>query len=106
MARAILTDAERLVWDSVPADPDPDVTGAFFTLADGEVDVLRRLPTPAGSLAGGVALAAIRWLGFVPIELDQVPAAGVARLAGQLDVDPAALADYLAAAARPAGRRL
>ena len=43
MARAILTDAERLVWDSVPADPDPDVTGAFFTLADGEVDVLRRL---------------------------------------------------------------
>ena len=34
MARAILTDAERLAWESFPAEPDPDVIGAFFTLAD------------------------------------------------------------------------
>jgi hypothetical protein len=51
VARASLTDAERLAWESFPADPDPDVTGAFFTLADGEVDALRRLPTPAARLA-------------------------------------------------------
>jgi integrase/recombinase XerC len=94
MARAILTDAERLAWERFPAEPDPDVIGAFFTLADGEVDALRRLPTPAARLASAVALAGIRWLGFVPAELDQAPTAGVARLAGQLDVDPAVLVGY------------
>jgi Domain of unknown function (DUF4158) len=97
MARAILSDAERLAWERFPPEPDPDVIGAFFTLADGEVDALRRLPTPAARLAGAVPLVAIRWLGFVPAELDQVPATGVARLAGQLDVDPDALAGYAAA---------
>src|SRR5438034_2210414 len=97
MARAILTDADRLAWERFPAEPDPEVIGAFFTLADGEVDALRRLPTPAARLASAVALAAIRWLGFVPTELDQAPAAGVARLAAQLDVDPEALAGYAAA---------
>jgi hypothetical protein len=87
MARPILTDAERLDWERFPADPGPDVVGAYFTLADGEVDVLRRLPTPAGRLATAVAMAAIRWLGFVPADLGQAPAAGVQRLAGQLDAD-------------------
>lgn len=97
MARAILTDAERLAWERFPAESEPDVIGAFFTLADGEVDALRRLPTPTARLASAVALAGIRWLGFVPAELDQAPTAGVARLAGQLDVDPDALASYVPA---------
>jgi hypothetical protein len=73
MARPILTDAERLDWERFPADPGPDVVGAYFTLADGEVDVLRRLPTPAGRLATAVAVAAIRWLGFVPADLGRRP---------------------------------
>src|SRR3954447_8719000 len=98
MARPILTDAERLAWERFPAEPDPDVVGAFFTLADGEVDVLRRLPTPAGRLATAVAVAAIRWLGFVPVELEHAPPAGVQRLAGQLDADPDQLASYVPAA--------
>jgi hypothetical protein len=94
MARSILTNAERLAWERFPADPDPDVVGVYFTLADGEVDDLRRLPTPAGRLAAAVAVAAIRWLGFVPAELENAPAAGVQRLAGQLDVDVEELAAY------------
>jgi uncharacterized protein DUF4158 len=73
------------------------VVGAYFTLADGEVDVLRRLPTPAGRLATAVATAAIRWLGFVPADLGQAPAAGVQRLAGQLDADPDELGSYVPA---------
>jgi len=79
MSRGILTDAERLAWERFPAEPDADVIGAFFTLADGEVDALRRLPTPAARLATAVALAAIRWLG-VPAELGDAPAAGVERV--------------------------
>ena len=97
MARPILTDAERLDWERFPDDPDPDVVSAYFTLADGEVDILRRLPTPAGRLATAVAVAAIRRLGFVPAELENASAAGVQRLAGQLDADPEQLACYVPA---------
>jgi Domain of unknown function (DUF4158) len=94
MARSILSDAERLAWERFPQDPDPDVIGVYFTLADGEVDDLRRLPTPAGRLATAIAAAAIRWLGFVPAELEHAPTAGVQRLAAQLDVDVENLAAY------------
>ena len=51
MARSILTDAERLAWERFPADPDPDAIGIYFTLADGEIDILRRLPTPGARLS-------------------------------------------------------
>ena len=94
MARSILSDAERLAWERFPQDPDPDVIGVYFTLADGEVDDLRRLPTRAGRLATATAVAAIRWLGFVPAELEHAPVAGIQRLADQLDVDAEALAAY------------
>ena len=63
MARTILTDAERLAWERFPADPDREVVGAYFTLADGEVDALRRLPTLATRLASAVALSATGTLG-------------------------------------------
>ena len=75
MARSILTDAERLAWERFPADPDPDAIGIYFTLADGEIDILRRLPTPGARLSTAVAVAAIRWLGFIPVQLDEAPAA-------------------------------
>ncbi|MDX6719089.1 MAG: hypothetical protein QOJ63_1343 [Solirubrobacteraceae bacterium] len=94
MARSILSDAEQLAWERFPQDPDPDVIGVYFTLADGEVDELRRLPMPAGRLATAIAVAAIRWLGFVPAELEHAPSAGVQRLATQLDVDVDELAAY------------
>ena len=51
-------------------------------------------PTPAASAGDRGRVAAIRWLGFVPAELDNAPAAGVQRLAGQLDVDLEELAAY------------
>src|SRR3954470_24636444 len=94
MARPILTDAERLDWECFPADPAPDVIGVYFTLADGEVDVLRRLPAPAGRLATAVAVASIRWLGFVPAELENAPPAAVQRLARAHGVDVQELAAY------------
>ena len=42
-------------------------------------------------------MAAIRSLGFVPADLGQAPAAGVQRLAGQLDADPDELGSYVPA---------
>lgn len=83
-----------MAWERFPQDPDPDVIGAYFTLADGEIDTLQRLPTPAGRLATAIAIAAIRWLGFVPAELAQAPEAGVQRLAAQLDADLQDLVAY------------
>jgi hypothetical protein len=44
MARAILTDAERLAWEALRGRPRLDAIAALFTLADGEVDVLTRCP--------------------------------------------------------------
>jgi len=82
---------------ALPRRPRRRGIGAYFTLADGEVDALRRLPTPPARLASAVALAGIRWLGFVPAELDQAPAAGVERVASQLDVDAAVLVGYVPA---------
>ena len=59
MARAILTDAERLAWEVLRGRPrTPDAIAALFTLADGEVDVLTRLPTPTARLATAIASAA------------------------------------------------
>ena len=57
MGRSILSDAERLAWERFPPDPDPDVIGVYFTLTDGEVDDLRRLPTSSGRLATAAAPA-------------------------------------------------
>jgi hypothetical protein len=57
MARGILTDAERLAWEVLRGRPD--AIAACFTLADGEVDVLRRPPTPAARLATAIAPAAV-----------------------------------------------
>ena len=59
MVRAILSDAERVGWKRFLADPDPEVVGGYFTLADGEVDALGQLPTPATRLASAVALSAV-----------------------------------------------
>ncbi|MBW3607979.1 MAG: Gfo/Idh/MocA family oxidoreductase [Actinobacteria bacterium] len=91
MARSILSDAECLAWERFPQDPDPDVIGVYFTLADGEVDELRRLPTPAARLATAIAVAAIRWLGFVPAEVEHAPA-DIDDLLGDESLDAVVLA--------------
>src|SRR2546428_4633716 len=67
-----------------------------FRLAPGDVAFLDpgRGRGPADRLGLAVALATLPWLGFVPDEVRAAPPAAVARLAQQLELDPAVLAGY------------
>jgi len=100
MARALLSETERAAWSTWPPEDDEETIGAYFTLADGEAEQLRALGAAPVGLATALALAAIRWIGFVPDELAEAPAAGIRRLGDQLGVDASVLAEY-----RPSERR-
>ena len=68
----------------------------FFTLAPADVAFVDpgRGRGPADRLGLSVALCTLPWLGFVPDDVGAAPATAVARLAGQLDVDPGVLRHY------------
>ena len=68
----------------------------FFTLAPADVAFVDpgRGRGPADRLGLAVALCTLPWLGFVPDDVGAAPATAVARLAGQLDVDPGVLRHY------------
>ncbi|MGH3195970.1 MAG: Tn3 family transposase [Streptosporangiaceae bacterium] len=68
----------------------------FFTLTPADVAFADpgRGRGPADRLGLAVQLCTLPWLGFVPDEVTAAPPVAVARLAGRLSVDPAALAGY------------
>jgi hypothetical protein len=68
----------------------------FFTLAPADVAFVDpgRGRGPADRLGLAVALCTLPWLGFVPDDVVAAPAVAVARLAGQLEVDPGVLRHY------------
>lgn len=68
----------------------------FFTLAPADVAFVDpgRGRGPADRLGLAVALCTLPWLGFVPDDVAAAPAVAVARLAGQLGVDPGVLRHY------------
>lgn len=95
MPTRFLSDAELSQLAGFPADIAAEDLVTYFTL---EPDDARWAITDhrgqANRLGLALQLCSLRWLGFVPDDLTSAPAAAAARLAGQLDVDPAALADY------------
>ncbi|GGM84379.1 hypothetical protein GCM10012275_63800 [Longimycelium tulufanense] len=68
----------------------------FFTLTPADVAFVDpgRGRGPADRLGLSVALCALPWLGFVPDNVVSAPPVAVARLAGQLGVDPSVLRTY------------
>ncbi len=68
----------------------------FFTLAPADVAFVDpgRGRGPADRLGLSVALCTLPWLGFVPDDVAAAPPVAVARLAGQLGVDPGVLRHY------------
>jgi TnpA family transposase len=68
----------------------------FFTLAPADVAFVDpgRGRGPADRLGLAVTLCTLPWLGFVPDDVGAAPAVAVARLAGQLEVDPGVLRHY------------
>jgi hypothetical protein len=68
----------------------------FFTLSPADVAFVDpgRGRGPADRLGLAIALCTLPWLGFVPDRLVTAPPVAVARLAGQLGVDPVEIGSY------------
>jgi hypothetical protein len=90
----LFTEAERARRNRFPAEVAAEGVIRCFTLSDAD-----RSQTPVYSAAHNrlgfaLQLCALRLMGFVPDDLSSAPAAVVAYVARQLEVEPEALADY------------
>ncbi len=82
----ILTASQRAEWERVPEEIDEASLAAFFTFADDELERIAVHRDIHGRFAIAVAVGALRWLGFVPAALHELPEPAAALVAGQLDI--------------------
>lgn len=94
MATQVFTDEELVRLREFP-EIGRDELVRFFTLTSPDLAFIDpgRGRGPAERLGLSVALCTLPWLGFVP-DVTTAPAVVIARLAGQLHVDPTALRTY------------
>lgn len=89
-----ITEAERVRLTSFPAVmPEADVV-TFFTLTESDHRLLAGLHGEANRLGFALQLCTLRYLGFVPDDLQKSPAPVVRFLARQLAVSPASFHSY------------
>jgi len=87
----ILSAGQRAEWERFPEEIDEAALTAFFCFADDELELIAAHRGVHGRVAIGVAVGALRWLGFVPAALDELPEPAAALIAGQLDIALAAI---------------
>ncbi|MGF7176663.1 Tn3 family transposase [Azospirillum doebereinerae] len=90
--RRVLTDAQTTALFALPTS-EPDLI-RHYTLGPDDMAVIARRRRPHNRLGFALQLCALRYPGRLIRPGELVPPAIVAFLAGQLDVDPDALADY------------
>src|SRR5450755_3297720 len=83
----ILTASLRREWERFPEEIDEAALSAFFSFADDELELIAGHRGVHGRFAIAVAVGAVRWLGFVPARLEELPEPAAALVAGQLDID-------------------
>lgn len=89
-----LTEAERARLNRFPAEiPEADVI-AFFTLSEGDQELIKERSSAALRLGFALQLSALRYLGFVPAELTTAPTSVITFLARQLGVETDVLTAY------------
>ena len=83
----ILTAAQRAEWERFPEEIDERALARCFSFPDDELEriVARRGAHPRFAVAASAG--ALRWLGFVPVALAELPQRAAALLAEQLDID-------------------
>ncbi len=90
-----LSDAELARLSGYPHEISTEELASFFRLStDDRLWIFQEHRGAASWLGVGLQLCTLPWLGFVPDDLTSAPMAAIRRLAEQLDVDPARLADY------------
>lgn len=83
----ILTASLRREWERFPEEIDEATLSAFFSFADDELELIAGHRGVHGRFAIAVAVGAVRWLGFVPAALAELPEPAAALVASQLDID-------------------
>jgi hypothetical protein len=88
----ILTASQRAEWERFLEEIDEGALTAFFCFAEDELEAITAHRSVHGRFAIAAAVGALRWLGFVPAALDELPVAAAALIAGQLDVELSSIA--------------
>lgn len=102
MARAGVEfpDGEVRRWGRYAGNPTAEQLARFFTLDPEDQQHSSTRRTPATRLGWAVQLGTVRFLGTWPADTTATPHRVVAFVSAQLDVDPAAWADYVGSRAR------
>ena len=87
----ILTASQRAEWERFPQEIDEAALTAFFCFADDELEAITAHRGAHGRFAIAIAVGALRWLGFAPAALDELPQPAAALIASQLDVELASI---------------
>ncbi len=82
----ILTASQRAEWERFPEEIDEASLSAFFSFADDELELIAGHRDIHGRFAIAVSVGALRWLGFVPAALEELPEPAAALIASQLDI--------------------
>jgi hypothetical protein len=88
----ILTTCQRTEWERFPEEIDEGALAAFFCFADDELEAIAAHRSVYRCFAIAVAAGALRWLGFVPAALDELPVAAAGLIASQLDLELSSIA--------------
>jgi TnpA family transposase len=90
----LFTEADRARFTRFPSQIEPDDLITFFTLSETDLAQIPVNTTAHNRLGFALQLCALRFMGFVPDNLTDTPAAVVTYVANQLGVDPNGLAAY------------
>ena len=94
MPRQFLTKAEREQFSSFPKAPTEDDIITFFTLGKKDLTLIHKRSGDYNRLGFALQLATLRYIGFIPEELENVPLNIVEYLAQQLNINPKRFALY------------
>jgi hypothetical protein len=83
----ILSASLRREWERFPEEVDEAALSAFFSFPDDELEQIAGHRSVHGRVEIAVSVGALRWLGFVPAALDELPEPAAALVASQLDLD-------------------
>lgn len=94
MPGQFLTKAEREQLSSFPPHPTEDDIITFFTLSSHELTIVKKRSGELNRLFFAIQLGGLRYLGFVPDDLEKTPLVIVEYLASQLNLNPKELSTY------------
>jgi TnpA family transposase len=94
MRGQFLSQDERERLSHFPPDVSGDDLIAYFTLTPEDMAMIGKQRRPHNRLGFALLLCALRYLGFLPLDLGRAPAKAVAFVASQIQVDPDALRHY------------